>query len=68
MIDYSPLHVTLKEKEMVISDLRDEILHSKTIARINKGMSVHLGTIEAICLHLDVPIEKVVKIVNNEEL
>lgn len=67
MIDYSPLHVTLKEKDMVISDLRDEILHSKTIARINKGMSVHLSTIEAICLHLDVPIEKVVKILNNEE-
>ncbi|MED2615461.1 XRE family transcriptional regulator [Bacillus toyonensis] len=67
MIDYTPLHVTLKEKDMVISDLRDKILHSKTIARINRGMSVHLSTIEDICLHLDVPIEKVVKIMDNEE-
>ncbi|AWC29107.1 MULTISPECIES: helix-turn-helix domain-containing protein [Bacillus cereus group] len=67
MIDYTPLHVTLKEKDMVISDLRDKVLHSKTIARINRGMSVHLSTVEAICLHLDVPIEKVVKIAATEE-
>ncbi|WP_026593036.1 helix-turn-helix domain-containing protein [Bacillus sp. UNC437CL72CviS29] len=67
MIDYSPLHKTLKEKEMVISDLRGTILNSRTIANINKGMSVNLSTIEDICLRLDVPIEKVVKIVSTEE-
>ncbi|PEA75116.1 helix-turn-helix domain-containing protein [Bacillus wiedmannii] len=62
MIDYSPFHETLKEKEMVISDLRGTILNARTIANINKGMSVNLSTIEEICLHLDVPIEKVVSI------
>ncbi|MED3069310.1 helix-turn-helix transcriptional regulator [Bacillus thuringiensis] len=67
MIDYSPLHETLKEKEMVISDLRGTILNARTIANINKGMSVNLSTIEEICLYLDVPIEKVVKIINIQE-
>lgn len=67
MIDYSPFHETLKEKEMVISDLRGTILNARTIANINKGMSVNLSTIEEICLHLDVPIEKVVKIVSIKE-
>ncbi|PEF71684.1 helix-turn-helix domain-containing protein [Bacillus cereus] len=64
MIDYSPLHETLNEKKMVISDLRGTILNARTIANINKGMSVNLNTIEEICLYLDVPIEKVVKIRN----
>ena len=61
MIDFSPLHQTLKEKNMVISDMRDKILHPKTIAAINRDGDVNLSTIEKICLFLDVPIEKVVR-------
>jgi DNA-binding Xre family transcriptional regulator len=62
MISYEPLNQTLKERNMVISDLRGDILNSRTIAKINRGESVNLSTIEKICLHLDVPIEKVVEI------
>ncbi|MDR7001621.1 helix-turn-helix transcriptional regulator [Neobacillus niacini] len=63
MIDFSPLHKTLEEKNMVISDMRDKILHPKTIAAINKNKDVNLSTIEKICLFLDVPIEKVVRFI-----
>ena len=61
MIDFSPLRQTLAEKNMVISDMRDKILHPKTIAAINRDADVNLSTIEKICLFLDVPIEKVVR-------
>jgi DNA (cytosine-5)-methyltransferase 1 len=61
MIDFSPLRKTLGEKNMVISDMRDKILHPKTIAAINKNGDVNLSTVEKICLFLDVPIEKVVR-------
>lgn len=61
MIDFSPLRKTLEEKNMVISDMRDKILHPKTIAAINKDGDVNLSTVEKICLFLDVPIEKVVR-------
>jgi DNA (cytosine-5)-methyltransferase 1 len=46
---------------MVISDMRDVILHPKTIAAINKNGDVNLSTIEKICLFLNVPIERVVR-------
>jgi DNA (cytosine-5)-methyltransferase 1 len=61
MIDFSPLRQTLDEKNMVISDMRDKILHPKTIAAINRNGDVNLSTVEKICLFLDVPIEKVVR-------
>lgn len=66
MIDFSPLHKTLKDKNMVISDMRNTILHPRTIAKINKNKDVNLSTIESICIHLNVPIEKVVKITLQE--
>ena len=61
MIDFSPLHQTLKEKEMVMSEFRDKLLSSRTLAKINRNEDVNLSTIEKICLFLDVPIEKVVR-------
>jgi DNA (cytosine-5)-methyltransferase 1 len=61
MIDFSPLRETLIEKNMVISDMRDKVLHPKTIAAINKNGDVNLSTIEKICLFLNVPIERVVR-------
>jgi DNA-binding Xre family transcriptional regulator len=61
MIDFSPLRQTLSEKNMVISDMRDKILHPKTIAAINRNGDVYLSTIEKICIFLDVPPEKVVR-------
>ncbi|MED3832982.1 helix-turn-helix transcriptional regulator [Peribacillus frigoritolerans] len=67
MIDFSPLHKTLEEKDMVISEMRDVILHPQTIAKINKNLDVNLSTIEKICVYLNVPIEKVVRIVPDAE-
>lgn len=65
MIDFSPLHQTLKEKGMLMSDLRDTVLSSRTLAKINRNEDVYISTIEKICLHLEVPIERVVKFVPN---
>jgi DNA (cytosine-5)-methyltransferase 1 len=61
MIDFSPLHKTLKEKGMLMSDFRDKLLSSRTLAKINRNEDVNLSTVEKICLFLDVPIEKVVR-------
>ena len=61
MIDFSPLRQTLKEKNMLMSDLRDTILSSRTLAKINRNEDVYITTIEKICLYLNVPIEKVVR-------
>jgi DNA-binding Xre family transcriptional regulator len=63
MISYKPLFETLKKKEMVISDLRGDILHPKTIASINKGDYINLQTIDKICQELKVPITKVVEVI-----
>ena len=62
MISYEPLFQTLKTRNMVISDLRDTVLQSKTIAKINKNQSVTLTTIEKICKELNVSIDKVVDV------
>lgn len=62
MIDYSPLFDTLKEKNMSISDLRGNVVSSDTIAKFAKGESLKLSTIAKICIHLNVPIENVVRI------
>jgi DNA (cytosine-5)-methyltransferase 1 len=61
MIDFSPLRQTIKDKGMVMSDLRDTLLSSRTLAKINKNEDVNLSTIEKICLFLEVPIEQVVR-------
>jgi DNA-binding Xre family transcriptional regulator len=66
MISYEPLFNTLKKKDIYISSMRDVILNSRTIAKINNGESVNLNTIDKICKHLDVPIEEVVKIVKED--
>lgn len=61
MIDFSPLRQTIEEKGMRMSELRDTLLSSRTLAKINKNEDVNLSTVEKICLFLDVPIEKVVR-------
>jgi DNA-binding Xre family transcriptional regulator len=69
MIDFSPLFQTLKEKGIVINSMRDTVLSSRTITKINRNDidgRFYLETIDKICLHLDVPIEKVVKIVRDK--
>lgn len=72
MIDFSPLYETLKEKGLKMKDLRNTVVSPDTLANINKAHlssdpKIYLGTIEKICLHLDVPIEKVVQITQNTD-
>ncbi|NRG33916.1 helix-turn-helix domain-containing protein [Niallia circulans] len=63
MINYAPLHKTLKEQGKVLSDFRESIgLNSRTQAIINKNEPVSLATIAKICQELQVPIEEVVYI------
>lgn len=65
MISFEPLKVTLKEKNMKISHLRSDkggFLSTDAVTKINKNENVEISTIEKICLNLDIPVEKVIKI------
>lgn len=68
MISYDPLFASLEEFDIKISHLRDKEIHGelaipgKVIRKINAGEHVSLLQIERICIILDVPIEKVVRI------
>lgn len=63
MISYEPLKKSLKELNRNLNEMRLKgILNSRTIAKINRNEPVSLSTVESICLYLDLPIEKVVKI------
>lgn len=71
MISFSPLYETLKERGMNISDLRS-VLSPDTIANINKNhltknSKIYLGTIEKICFALNVPVEKVICFLPDEQ-
>lgn len=62
MISYEPLHKTLREKGVVLSEFRNNFLNSRTQAAINSNKPVNLTTIEKLCKELNVPIEKIVEI------
>ncbi len=66
MIDYSPLFELLEERGMKLSHFRGENFNSKTQRRLSNNESVNLRTIEFLCLKLNVPIEKVVRISPDE--
>lgn len=71
MIDFSPLFETLKEKGLVISVLRGT-LSSTTVTKINKNemetSEYDLATIINICLFLEVPVEKVIRIIPRSDI
>jgi DNA-binding Xre family transcriptional regulator len=70
MIDYTPLRVTLAEKNLKISCLetvKGGPLNSRTVSKLRNNKSVNLTTIESVCEFLDVPIEKIVEIRRNEK-
>lgn len=67
MISYKPLLYTLVSLDKSISDLQKENggpLNKKTVKKLKDHDSVNLTTIETVCIFLDVPIEKVVEIIN----
>ncbi|CAH0306083.1 helix-turn-helix domain-containing protein [Priestia megaterium] len=66
MISYEPLRKTLKERNLNISDLRNDrggFLSTSTVTKLNKDKNLEMTMIEKICLELDIPVEKVLKIV-----
>lgn len=63
MISFDPLWKTLEEKDVGKMELREKIGLSKaTFAKLAKGESITLDTVEKICKALEVPIEAVVEI------
>lgn len=66
MISYEPLRRTLKERNINISDLRTDhggFLSTSTITKLNKDEVLRMDMLEKICIELNLPIEKVVKII-----
>lgn len=64
MIDYSPLWETMKEKNVsTYSLIRDYNFSKGTLDSLKQNRNVTLNTIEMLCRILQVPIEKVVRIV-----
>ncbi len=65
MIDYSPLWNTMKKKGITTYSLLKDYGFSKgTLDSLKQGRNVTLQTIDTLCHILNVPIEKVVRIVN----
>ncbi|TVY09903.1 helix-turn-helix domain-containing protein [Paenibacillus cremeus] len=66
MINFSPLLKTLEEQEMTFKELIESHgFSSRTLAKIRKGESITLETIDRLCSILKVPIEQVVEILND---
>lgn len=63
MISYNPLWKTLIDKDMTREQLRIKAgLSSRTMARMSRGESVNLTTVEKICTVLGCGISDVVEI------
>jgi putative transcriptional regulator len=63
MVSYEPLFETLEEKGLKMNDLRSRgILHGTTAAKLKRDEMVTFDKIIEICIALDVPIERVVRI------
>jgi len=62
-ISYQPLLNKLVSRNISLRQLQRELgLSSATTAKLSKGESVTMSTIEKICLYLDIPIEQAVVI------
>lgn len=67
MIDYSPLWETMKEKNISTYTLIRNYGFSKgTLDSLKQNRNVTLNTIEMLCRILQVPVEKVVRIIYDD--
>lgn len=67
MIDYSPLWETMKQQNFSTYRLLKDYHFSKgTLDSLKQNKNVTLNTIETLCMILQVPIEKIVKITFDE--
>jgi DNA-binding Xre family transcriptional regulator len=63
MIKFDPLFKLLKERNTTLDRTREQIGFSKkTTAKFRKNGNVEIDTIDRICVHFKVPVEKVVYI------
>ncbi len=63
MIDYSPLWVTMKEKQISQYRLLKSGVDNKTLDALKKGKNITLLTLEKICVILDCTPNDVVKFI-----
>lgn len=67
MIDYKPLWETMKEKNVsTYSLIRDYHFSKGTLDSLKQNRNVTLNTIETLCKILQVPVEKVVRIIYDD--
>lgn len=67
MIDYSPLWETMKEKNVsTYSLIRNYGFSKGTLDSLKQNRNVTMNTIEVLCKILQVPIEKVVRIIYDD--
>lgn len=67
-LSYTPLWVTLAERNLKRKDLQEKLnISSATFAKMTKNDYVALEILERICLYLGIPIEKAVRIEENEK-
>lgn len=63
MIDYTPLFTLLAERGISKNTLsKDAEINWRTLDNMKDGKPVSLTTIEKICVYLEVPIDRIVKI------
>jgi len=65
-VNYDPLKITLIEKGLELKDLQNEnggIINKRTVHKFRHNHTMNIQTVIAVCVYLDVPIEKVVKVV-----
>lgn len=63
MISYRPLLDFFYHNGIRKTELNTDLgINPRTIAKLEKGEHISLSTIEAICLHYNLPIEQVVRI------
>jgi DNA-binding Xre family transcriptional regulator len=60
MISYTPLLAIMKERNLPRGYLREIGLHPTTVAKIYKGESISLESIEIICEKMDLAISNVI--------
>ncbi|MGI6559909.1 MAG: helix-turn-helix domain-containing protein [Saccharofermentanales bacterium] len=68
MISYKPFEHLLIDRDLLKKDVSElSGVHSQTLAKMSRGESVNLETIDRICTALKCRIDEVVEILPNKE-
>jgi len=65
IVNYDPLKITLIEKGLELKDLQREnggIINKRTVHKFRHNLTMNIQTVVDVCVFLDVPVEKVVKV------